>query len=72
MRIKERSSRLTAVLTGIITAAAMLVPVTESLNVSAAVAPNQTSNVLEHLDRGICAVKVNGGMLVSWRWNGSL
>ena len=48
---------------------AALPPVKNSeplLNVSAASVGD--TNVLEYLDRGICAVNTGSGMLVNWRW----
>ena len=38
---------------------------------ASAIANKQADNVLEYLDRGICAVNTGNGMLVSWRWTGS-
>ena len=71
---KHRSQRVTAALLsaamGLTTWSAML---PTALTVSAATANNtaynkSASNVVEYLDRGICAVKTDGGMLVSWRF----
>ena len=38
---------------------------------ASAIVNKQSDNVLEYLDRGICAINTGSGMLVSWRWLGN-
>ncbi len=62
--------RITRTLTAVTFGTAMLASAVSTISTTVYAEPKQSSNVLEHLDRGISAVKVNDGMLVSWRWNG--
>ena len=69
--MRKRFKRLAAALSSLMIGASAAAVPTSSLFTASAIVNNQTGNVLEYLDRGICAVNTGSGMLVSWRWLGN-
>ena len=61
--IKRLTASAAALLIG---TSAISIPAETSLPLDVSAA--QTTNVLEYLDRGVCAVNTGSGMLVSWRF----
>ena len=61
--IKRLTASAAALLIG---TSAISIPAETSLPLDVSAA--QTTNVLEYLDRGVCAINTGSGMLVSWRF----